>query len=123
MDLLRLLAVPLAILCAVYALFTGLTWARRVTIERAAKRKGMMLNLLRRAAPPVAAGLILLIAGGALRLSASTGLGALLIAGGLAVALHRGLADLGRRGWRDHVLTLALTTAFSLFLFWQFNYF
>jgi hypothetical protein len=121
MDFLRY-AAPLAIILAFYAVITGLGWLRRATGERAARRKGMILNLFRRAAPPTIAGLIVAVAGGILRLSGSTGIAGLLIAGGLAYAMHRGLADLGRQTWRDHGLRIALTAALSLFTLWQLAY-
>ncbi len=121
MDLFSL-AAPLAIICAIYAAQTGLSWLRRVQTEtRRARRKGMLLNLFRRAAPPTSAGLLLLIAGLFLYLADSTALGALLISGGLAYAFHRGLADLGPINWREHGLRLALTISLSLFAFWQLN--
>jgi hypothetical protein len=121
MDLFRF-AAPLALILAIYSVLAGLDWLRRATGERAARRKGMILNLFRRAAPPVAAGLIVAGAGAALSLPFSTGLAAALIAGGLAYAIHRGLADLGRQTWRDHILRVALTVALSLFALWQLAY-
>jgi len=121
MDFLRF-AMPLAIILAVYAIITGLGWLRRASGERAARRKGMILNLLRRAAPPIFAGLIVAIAAGILGSPGHSGIAGLLIAGGLAYATHRGLADLGRQTWRDHGLRIALTTALSLFTLWQLAY-
>ena len=121
MEIFRITA-PIAIALTFYAAITGLNWLRRATGERAARRKGMILNLVRRAAPPVVSGLIVGLAGTYLRLPTSTGLAAVLVAGGLAYATHRGLTDLGRRTWRDHGLRLALTLALSLFALWQFNY-
>ncbi len=122
MDLLHL-ANPIAVALAIYAGISGLSWLRRATVERAARRRGMSLNLFRRAAPPVAAGLVLASAGAVLGLPFGTDLAAVLIAGGLAFALHRGLADPGRQTWRDHGLRLALTVAFTPFVLWQLAYF
>ena len=122
MELLRN-AAPLAIILALYAAICGLSWLRRAIGERSARRKGMILNLIRRGTPPVVAGIILGVAGNVLGLPGSGALAALLIAGGAAYALHRGLADLGRQTWRDHGLRVALTLALSLFALWQLGYF
>ncbi len=113
------LALPLAILCGVYAILTGLSWLRRFIGEKPARRGGMGLNLARRAVPPVAAGVIILVAGIALRLADAGVLAGLLITGGLAFGFHTGLADLNRPNWRELALRAALTLAFGLFLMWQ----
>ncbi|MBF9058874.1 hypothetical protein HKCCSP123_06725, partial [Rhodobacterales bacterium HKCCSP123] len=48
---------PAAIVMGVYAALSGLTWVQRLIGERLAGRKrGMVLNLARRAGPPAAAG-------------------------------------------------------------------
>jgi len=121
MEILRA-AAPMALILSVYTVLTGLDWLRRATGERAARRGGMILNLVRRAAPPVIAGVIVAIAALALRLPFGTGLAVLLISGGLAYATHRGLGDLGRQTWRTHGLRIALTTALSLFALWQLGF-
>lgn len=116
-------AAPLAIICAIYAVLTGLSWLRRLIGERAAKRGGMVLNLLRRVIPPALAGVLLLIAGRFMTLPDHGAIAALLILGALAYGLHRGLLDLGRPNWREHGLRASLTAAFSLFVFWQVGIF
>lgn len=122
MEVLRL-APPVAIALALYAAICGLSWLRRATGERAARRKGMMLNLFRRAMPPVVAGLVLAGFGALLEVPNSTGLAAVLVGGGLAFGFHRGLADLGRQTWRDYFLRLSLTVALTLFALWQIGLF
>jgi len=121
MELFRV-ATPLALILSVYAVLTGLHWLRRATGERAARRKGMILNLVRRAAPLLIAGLIVAVASLAIRRPSGAGLAAVLIAGGLAYATHRGLDDLRHQTWRDHGLRIALTAALSLFALWQLGY-
>ena len=85
----------------------------------AARRKGMALNLSRRAVPPAVAGVILLVAGGTLGLFDYIPLAILLIAGGLAFGFHKGLSDLNTPNWRELALRGAITLALTLFLLWQ----
>ena len=111
---------PLATLLCFYAILTGLSWLRRLVGEKmAARRNGMILNLARRAVPPAVAGLILLIAGGALGLRDYVPLSILLISGGLSFGFHKGLFDLHRPNWRELALRGAITLALTLFLLWQ----
>lgn len=111
------LALPFATVLTFYAILTGLSWLRRLVGERvSARRKGMALNLARRAVPPVIAGAILLVAGAILGLHDYISLAIILIAGGLAFGLHKGLADLNRPNWRELALRGALTLALSLFV-------
>jgi hypothetical protein len=102
---------PLAVFLAAYGALSGFTWLRRVVAERPARRRGMGLNLARRAGPPVLAG-VAVLAFGALSGAAGTGLpAALLIAGGLAFGLHEGLAETGLGSWRSEGLRLLLSLA------------
>jgi len=111
------LALPLATLLTFYAILTGLSWLRRLVGERvSARRKGMVLNLSRRAVPPAIAGVILLVAGGVLGLFGYISLAIILIAGGFAFGFHKGLADLNKPNWRELALRGALTLALSLFV-------
>jgi hypothetical protein len=113
-------ALPLAVFLLLYAAITGLSWLRRLVGETLkARRKGMVLNLVRRAGPPAAGGIILLLAGGVLGLSGQAAPAGVLIGGGLAYGFHRGLADLHRPNWRELALRAALTLAIGLFLLWQ----
>ncbi|TBX16602.1 hypothetical protein TK43_17050 [Roseovarius sp. JS7-11] len=119
MDVFALL-LPLATLLSFYAVITGLSWLRRLIGERmAARRKGMALNLARRAVPPAVAGLILLVAGGTLGLFDHVPLATLLIAGGLSFGFHKGLSDLHSPNWRELALRGAITLALTLFTLWQ----
>jgi hypothetical protein len=119
MDLVFLL-LPLATLLSFYAILTGLSWLRRLVGEKiAARRKGMILNLARRAVPPAVAGLILLVAGGTLGLFDYVPLAILLIAGGFAFGFHKGLSDLHSPDWRELALRGAITLALTLFTLWQ----
>ncbi|WP_420394862.1 hypothetical protein [Nioella sp.] len=119
MDVFALL-LPLATLLSFYAVITGLSWLRRLIGERmAARRKGMALNLARRAVPPAVAGLLLLVAGGFLGLFDHVPLATLLIAGGFSYGFHTGLSDLHRPNWRELALRGAITLALTLFTLWQ----
>jgi len=114
------LAVILAVFTGIYAALAGLTWAQRLIGEGLAGRKrGMVLNLARRAGPPVAGGLIVLGAGAALRLAGHIPLGGLLIAGGLAFGLHQGLSDVRQGDNRSTGFRLVLTLGLSLAILWQ----
>jgi hypothetical protein len=93
-----------------YAALSALTWLRRLMGERPARRSGMLLNLARRAGPPVLAGAAVLVVGRVL--GAATGLpAALLVAGGLAFGLHRGLAEIRQGDWRGIAIRVALSVA------------
>jgi hypothetical protein len=114
------LAPILALFLCLYAGLAALTWAQRLIGERLpARKRGMALNLARRAGPPVAGGLVLLIAGTALALPGHIPLAAILIGGGLAFGLHRGLGDVRQGDPRSIVFRLALTLGLSLALLWQ----
>ncbi|MFV1876324.1 hypothetical protein [Nioella sp.] len=119
MDLFAFI-LPLAVFLSFYAILTGLSWLRRLVGEKmAARRKGMSLNLARRAVPPAVAGLILLVAGGTLGLFDYVPLATLLIAGGFAFGFHKGLSDLHSPNWRELALRGAITLALTLFILWQ----
>lgn len=93
-DTVRTLIAVLAVFCLLYAALTGWRFGLRVRSERAARRKGLLLNLARRALPPVVAGVLILGAGSVLALPGIGALAALIIGGGLAFGLHRGLAEM-----------------------------
>ena len=108
------LAAPLALILATYAAITGLSWARRVIAEpRRARQAGLALNLIRRAGPPLAAAILLLLADRILFLPDAPA---------LAYGTHRGLRDLGPENWRSLITRLLLTAALSLFVLWQFDF-
>ena len=77
-----------------YAALTGWRFALRLRSERAGRRKGVALNALRRGLPAVLAGALILGAGVVLARPGAGWLAALVIGGGLAYALHRGLAEM-----------------------------
>lgn len=85
---------PVALFALLYAALTGWRFALRVRTERAARRKGLVLNIIRRAGPPVFAGLLILIAGAAFDLFGYAWPAGLLIGAALAYALHRGLHEM-----------------------------
>jgi hypothetical protein len=114
------LALILAVCLSVYAALAGLTWLQRLIGERmAARKRGMALNLARRAGPPVAGGLVVLVAGTVLRLPGHLPLAAILIGGGLAFGLHRGLSDVRQGDKRSIGFRLAVTLGLSLAILWQ----
>lgn len=114
------LTLILAVVLAAYAALAGLAWLQRLIGERtAARMQGMALNLLRRAGPPVAGGLIVLIAGALLRLAGHVPLGGLLVAGGLAFGFHRGLVDVRQADRRFVILRALLATGLGLAILWQ----
>jgi hypothetical protein len=118
MSIDRLLAAT-ALLLAVYAFLAGLAWLRRLLAEPMAGRKrGIALNLARRAGPPVAGGGLLLLAGGALGLSGQAAVAALLVSGGLAFGFQKGLADLRQADPRGLALRVALTLGIGGALLW-----
>lgn len=82
------------VFAALYAALTGWRFALRLRGERAARRTGLMLNVLRRGLPPVIAGGVIAAGGVALDRAGAGGLGAFIAGGGLAYALHRGLAEM-----------------------------
>ena len=104
-------------LCA-FAALSGLTWMRRVIGERPARRRGMVLNLARRAGPPVLAGIA--VAG----IAALTARGIpaapalLLIGGGLTFGLHRGLLEVGQADRRAVLPRLAIAVAAGTGYLW-----
>ena len=114
------IAIILATFLCLYAAVAGLTWLQRLIGERMAGRKrGMALNLMRRAGPPVAGGLIVLVAGRLLGLQGHLPLAAILIGGGLAFGLHRGLADVWQGDRRSIGFRLAVTLGLGLAILWQ----
>lgn len=111
---------PAAIVTGVYAALAGLTWAQRLVGEGLKGRKrGMALNLARRAGPPAVAGLILLAAGRLMPLPGHAPLAALLIAGALAYGFQRGLSEMGQGDRRSTGFRLAVTLGLSLAILWQ----
>jgi hypothetical protein len=111
---------PAAIVMGVYAALSGLTWVQRLVGERLKGRKrGMALNLARRAGPPAAAGVVLLIAGQITALPGHAPLAALIIAGALAYGFHRGLAEMRQADPRSIGFRLAVTLGLSLAILWQ----
>lgn len=114
------LALPFAVFACFYAILTGLSWLRRFIGEKLkGRRKGMALNLARRAGPPAFAGVLLLVAGGIIGVSGEGVLAALLIGGGFAYGFHVGLSELHRPNWRELALRIAITLALGLFLLEQ----
>ena len=114
------ITLPAAIVLGVYAALSGLTWVQRLVGERLRGRKrGMVLNLARRAGPPAAAGLVLLIAGQLTILPGHAPLAAFIIAGALAYGFHRGLADMRQADPRSIGFRLAVTLGLSLAILWQ----
>lgn len=114
------IALILAVMLAVYAALAGLAWLQRLIGERmGARKRGMALNLLRRAGPPVAGGLIVLAAGAALRLAGHLPLGGLLVAGGLAFGFHRGLVDVRQADARFVGIRVLLAVGLGLAVLWQ----
>ncbi|WP_156945934.1 hypothetical protein [Roseicyclus elongatus] len=114
------LAPALALTLGTYALLASLAWLRRVSAEKVAgRRNGILLNLARRAGPPVIGGIVLLIAGTVFGVIGAGGVAGVLVAGGLAYGLHRGLDDLRANDKRVLALRLAMTAAISMTLIWQ----
>ena len=114
------LALILAVFLCVYAGLAALSWLQRLIGDRLpARTRGMALNLARRAGPPVAGGLILLVAGTLIRLQGHIPLAAILIGGGLAFGLHRGLSDVRQGDKRSIGFRLAVTLGLSLAILWQ----
>lgn len=114
------IALILAVVLAIYAALAGLSWLQRLIGERrTARRRGMVLNLVRRAAPPVLGGILVLVGGATLRLSGHMPLAAVLVAGGLALGFHRGLADVRQGDRRSVGFRLAVTAGLSLAILWQ----
>ena len=113
-------ALILAIALSLYALLAGLGWLRRVIGERvAARKRGMALNLARRAGPPAIGGAVLLVAGLSLGQGMAVPLAVLLIGGALAYGFHRGLAEVGQGNWRSVAMRLLLTLGLTLAVLWQ----
>jgi hypothetical protein len=108
----------IAVFLAAYAALAGLFWGRIVLAERPARRRGMALNLARRAGPPALAGLAVLVAGALLDAGGTLRPAAILAAGGLGYGLHRGLADIGRADWRSVGLRLAVSLGLALGALW-----
>lgn len=114
------IALILAVFLGLYSALSGLAWLQRLIGERmAARKRGMAMNLARRAAPPVIGGVVLLIAGSVLRLTGHMPLGALLIAGGLAFGFHRGLADVRQGDRRSIGFRLLVSAGLGLAILWQ----
>lgn len=114
------IAIILAVCLCLYAVLAALSWLQRLIGERLpARRRGMALNLARRAGPPVAGGLALLVAGTILNLQGHLPLAAILIGGGLAFGLHRGLSDVRQGDMRSVGFRLVLALGLSLAVLWQ----
>lgn len=120
------LALPAAcVFLGAYAALSAVAWLRRLTAERPARRKGMILNLARYAGPPVVAGGAVLVLGlflgqgGTGLPEGGTGLPAALLAAlGLALGLHRGLAEVGQNDWRSIAVRVALAVAATTGYLW-----
>jgi hypothetical protein len=115
-DTVRTLIAVLAVFCLLYAALTGWRFGLRVRSERAARRKGLLLNLARRALPPVVAGVLILGAGSVLARPGIGALAALIIGGGLAFGLHRGLAEMQQD--TEMLILLRLGASLGLTLGW-----
>jgi uncharacterized protein YfiM (DUF2279 family) len=108
---------PAAVFLAVHAVLAGFFWLRIVMAERPGRRRGMTLNLARRAGPPVIAGIAVYVLGSAL--NAETGLpAAILAAGGLSYGLHRGLTETRQADWRSVGLRIAVSLGLALGALW-----
>jgi hypothetical protein len=109
-----------AIFAGLYAALSGLTWTQRLVGEGLKGRKrGMALNLVRRAGPPASAGIVLLVAGQLLTLPGHLPLAALIIALALAWGFHRGLAEMGQGDRRSLGFRVAVTLGLGLAILWQ----
>ena len=117
-DTVRTLIAVLAVFCLLYAALTGWRFGLRVRSERAARRKGLLLNLARRALPPVVAGMLILGAGSVLALPGIGALAALIIGGGLAFGLHRGLAEMQQDTGMLILLRLGASLGLTLGWLW-----
>lgn len=117
-DTVRTLIAVLAVFCLLYAALTGWRFGLRVRSERAARRKGLLLNLARRALPPVVAGVLILGAGSVLALPGIGALAALIIGGGLAFGLHRGLAEMQQDTGMLILLRLGASLGLTLGWLW-----
>lgn len=85
-----------------------------------ARRKGVLINLARRAGPPVAAGLAIVIFRDTLGLAREgVAVGVALATGGIAYGLHRATAELGRVSMATLGIRLAVSTALTLAILWQ----
>ncbi len=101
----------IAVFLGAYAALSVLTWLRRLMGERSKRRTGMLLNLARRAGPPVIAGAAVLILGLVLGQRGAGLPAALLAAGGLGWGLHQGLSEIGQNDWRGIAIRVALSVA------------
>lgn len=117
-DTVRTLIAVLAVFCLLYAALTGWRFGLRVRSERAARRKGLLLNLARRALPPVVAGVLILGAGSVLARPGIGALAALIIGGGLAFGLHRGLAEMQQDTGMLILLRLGASLGLTLGWLW-----
>jgi hypothetical protein len=117
-DTVRTLIAVLAVFTLLYAALTGWRFGLRVRSERAARRKGLLLNLARRALPPVVAGVLILGAGSVLALPGIGALAALIIGGGLAFGLHRGLAEMQQDTGMLILLRLGASLGLTLGWLW-----
>jgi hypothetical protein len=113
-----LVLTTLAVFLMVYAALAALTWVRRLTGERPARRRAMALNLARRAGPPAIAGLAILVARATLDNGIPVAPGLILIGGGLAFGLHKGLDELRQNDWRSIAPRAALSLAAATGYIW-----
>ncbi len=120
MTLISLLSIVTAFGLA-YSLLTAASFGRRVMAERPARRRGLLLNLVRRALPPVVIGGAILALGGVVGRSAAAPAGWAILSAGLAYGLHRGMADMGQTHWRTIWPRVALTLVIALTALWQFG--
>ena len=85
-----------------------------------ARRKGVLINLARRAGPPVVAGLAMVIFRDTLGLPRQgVAVGVALATGGVAYGLHRAVAELGPVSKATLGVRFAVTAGLSLAILWQ----
>jgi hypothetical protein len=108
----------LGVALCTFAALSGLTWMQRVIGERPGRRRGMVLNLARRAGPPVLAGIAVAGFGVLTARGIPAAPALLLIGGGLAFGLHHGLADVGQADRRSVVPRVAIAVAAGTGYLW-----
>lgn len=100
----------IALFLMLYAALSAWRFAVRLRSERSKRRKGIVLNLLRRAVPPVTAGALVWGIGLSLARPEIAGIAGVLVFGGLSYGLHRGLAEMRQ----DTTMLIALRLGASL---------
>jgi hypothetical protein len=84
----------IALFLMLYAALTGWRFGLRLRSERAKRRAGLLLNLARRAGPPVVGGALAWAVGLAIARPEVAGVAGLLVFGGAAFGLTRGLQEM-----------------------------